>query len=161
MSLHASGTTKQRKPSPGKSWFRRLADWEEGKWNDLIERAAEKQPEAFWNDDVPNKGWELWLMDHWPAKLTIGYWYYLLANLRGGHSGGWVSERWINRPYPINDIEEWKYFFKNFHWFQLFEQTKTERLICRFKNHPEGEVYYNPGGDEPDHHCKTCGENIG
>jgi hypothetical protein len=32
---------------------------------------------------------------------------------------------------------------------------------CRFRGHPRGEVYYNPGGLEPDHSCRDCGETIG
>lgn len=31
---------------------------------------------------------------------------------------------------------------------------------CRMTNH-RGEIFYNPGGLEPDHRCKGCGETIG
>lgn len=31
---------------------------------------------------------------------------------------------------------------------------------CRLRGHP-GEIYWNPGGLEPDHRCKRCGETIG
>jgi hypothetical protein len=34
-------------------------------------------------------------------------------------------------------------------------------LWCRMRGHPAGEVFYNSGGFEPDHHCKTCGDNLG
>jgi hypothetical protein len=33
-------------------------------------------------------------------------------------------------------------------------------LLCRLKRHPCGSWYYNPGGDEPDGHCKNCGDEI-
>jgi hypothetical protein len=36
-----------------------------------------------------------------------------------------------------------------------------ERLKCRIKFHPCGEIYYNPGGYEPDARCKNCGDIIG
>jgi hypothetical protein len=34
-------------------------------------------------------------------------------------------------------------------------------LWCRLKGHPNGTVYYNPNGFEPDNHCKDCGEDLG
>ena len=36
-----------------------------------------------------------------------------------------------------------------------------ERIICRYKGHPCGSVYYNPGGYEPDPKCIHCGDEIG
>lgn len=122
----------------------------------LIDRAWRK-----YGPDEDHRGWENKVLHHWPSLLTINYWDYLLSDLRKGHWGGWEAPRWINLPSPITDIEEWRWFLKNFRFAQLFEETKIERLICRWRGHPKGEVYYNPGGDEPDHHCKTCGENIG
>ena len=52
-------------------------------------------------------------------------------------------------------------------WYQyLFEQPWHDKLtfrmiVCRIKGHPNGEVFYNAGGLEPDHSCKDCGEDIG
>ena len=34
------------------------------------------------------------------------------------------------------------------------------RIYCRYKGHPNGQVYYNPNGYEPDYHCKDCGDEI-
>ena len=34
-------------------------------------------------------------------------------------------------------------------------------LRCRIKGHPRGEVFYNPGALEPNHHCVGCGDEIG
>jgi len=144
-----------------KSLLGRLAEWEEWRWSDIIERAAEKYPDWFWKD-APDKPripirWEPLLMSYWPGVLSFSYWHYLFGKLEGGHWGGYDAHNWINLP----EWGEWRYFLKDFHWWQLFEETKLERLWCRFKGHPKGEVYWNPGGDEPDHHCSTCGENIG
>lgn len=41
------------------------------------------------------------------------------------------------------------------------EISYIKAVICRIKNHPNGEIYYNPGGNEPDGHCKDCYELIG
>jgi hypothetical protein len=62
--------------------------------------------------------------------------------------------------------------FWNFHpfdiwwWRFIFEKTKNEkltlrRIICRIKNHPNGPIYYNAHGLEPDMRCKDCGEDLG
>ena len=34
-------------------------------------------------------------------------------------------------------------------------------FICRWKGHPDGIIFYNPGGSEPNYHCKNCGEFLG
>lgn len=34
------------------------------------------------------------------------------------------------------------------------------RVTCRFKGHPEGPIYYNVNGSEPDWRCKVCGDNL-
>jgi hypothetical protein len=36
-----------------------------------------------------------------------------------------------------------------------------EVVVCRMKGHPNGTIYYNPGGWEPDDRCKDCYEHIG
>ena len=36
-----------------------------------------------------------------------------------------------------------------------------KRFYCRLHNHPEGSIYYNPGGTEPDDRCKNCGDRLG
>ena len=47
-------------------------------------------------------------------------------------------------------------------WFSpWFMETKAGRVWCRLRRHPNGEVYWNPGGDEPNHDCVDCGEDIG
>lgn len=59
----------------------------------------------------------------------------------------------------IFDIWFWKYIFR-----KADDPTYTsywKRFICRWNFHPCGEWYYNPGGFEPDHSCKECGDLIG
>lgn len=34
-------------------------------------------------------------------------------------------------------------------------------IRCRWRGHPAGIVFYNPGGLEPDTTCRECGDNIG
>lgn len=161
-----------------KSFWRRLADKEESLFNWLVERWADKDPDTFWSDDRPkprSKRWESWILNYWPQKLTFGYWYYILHDLAGtdwsyGHNYSDTYQNWINWP----AWGEWRYLGETggwgdtpkrrnlkWAWIQLTDETKGRRLICRLRGHPSGEIYYNPGGLEPDHRCKDCGEEIG
>lgn len=126
----------------------------------LVERATSKTPDwAFvdhWN------GWEAWLLDHWPRWLTFSWWFYLLGDPGDRwHRPGTTA--WINLWRPFWSWDELRYWLKSGRWRHafLFEETRTYRIYCRIKGHPNGEIYYNPGGDEPDHRCKDCGEEIG
>ena len=38
---------------------------------------------------------------------------------------------------------------------------RLNRLWCRVRGHPPGEIFFNAGGLEPDHRCHGCGEPIG
>lgn len=49
--------------------------------------------------------------------------------------------------------------FKGFGNIKIIEKIKI--IICRIKGHPNGIIYYNPGGWEPNTHCKDCGEDLG
>lgn len=161
-----------------KSLVRRIADWEENKWNDIVERSAEQNPEWFWNDDYtggpgkgPRRGFASWMLDKWPRWLTFGYWYWLFAYLGGGpnelgYSTGYETKGFLVWP----TWGEWRYLFRDWKgrwqsphaiWMQLYDESSLQRLVCRLRGHPNGEVYYNSYGDEPDHHCKDCGEIIG
>lgn len=53
-------------------------------------------------------------------------------------------------------------------WWAYLLHPREERytslprtILCRAKAHPCGEIFYNAGGLEPDHHCKNCGDVIG
>jgi len=40
------------------------------------------------------------------------------------------------------------------------DQYWLSRLICRFRNHPKGPIFYNSCGLEPNNHCIDCGDEI-
>lgn len=48
--------------------------------------------------------------------------------------------------------EWWAYLFRN--------NTGWRNILCRARFHPNGPVYYNAGGTEPDWHCQDCGEDL-
>lgn len=89
----------------------------------------------------------------------------------------WKVLRWFDRgwwAYLFNDLGDVTsakiefeigsriYVYRELPWPRLFGfESVFERVVCRAKGHPKGEVFYNPGGYEPDHHCQTCGEEIG
>lgn len=137
-----------------------LARREEELWEWLVERSCAKTPNWF-DAGAKWRGWEGWLLDHWPKWLTAGWWCYLLENDGGGRWNRGIS--WINLWSPITDIYEFRYWVKGQRWrpIWLFQETMPERIICRIKGHPNGEIYYNPGGSEPDHRCQDCGEELG
>lgn len=59
--------------------------------------------------------------------------------------------RWFMRDW-------WRYLlaprsYQSESWWQTF--------WCRVQGHPEGVWWFNPGGSEPDMHCKNCGDDIG
>lgn len=41
------------------------------------------------------------------------------------------------------------------------ESRDFQNAWCRMRGHPNGMIYYNPGGTAPDGRCKDCGEDIG
>jgi len=46
-------------------------------------------------------------------------------------------------------------------WLYLLRDCRGPRhFICRVRNHPAGVVWHNPGGIEPDMHCRNCGEDL-
>lgn len=62
----------------------------------------------------------------------------------------------------------WKFYrWLTLTWLNYVFEKKhvdTPWLIvvrCRIARHPNGEMFYNPGRSEPDHHCVDCGEEIG
>ena len=66
--------------------------------------------------------------------------------------------------------EYWFYKWFTKDWYKyLFEKRPRELyplpfwkvLWCRYKGHPNGIVFYNAGGEEPDTSCKDCGDEIG
>ncbi len=63
---------------------------------------------------------------------------------------------------------EWTRWFSMWWYKYLFEPMNKYYsdswwtvIKCRIKGHPCGMVWYNPGGSEPDNHCKNCGDDLG
>lgn len=48
-------------------------------------------------------------------------------------------------------------------WYQYLFQANTgwRNILCRVKGHPDGVIWYNPAGSEPDMRCKNCSEDLG
>lgn len=54
-----------------------------------------------------------------------------------------------------------KKWFKKWYWQFLLEDCKGwKHFLCRIRNHPNGPIYYNPIGTEPDYRCIDCGEHL-
>ena len=34
-------------------------------------------------------------------------------------------------------------------------------ILCRWRGHPCGVIWYDVSGTEPDMHCKNCGDDLG
>lgn len=59
------------------------------------------------------------------------------------------------------DPSWWRYLFSDLPtswWFG--EEGRIERILCRARGHA-GEIFYNVMGDEPDHRCSRCLEDLG
>ena len=56
----------------------------------------------------------------------------------------------------------WKYLFEKKNGDQSFYEISRWTIIkCKVKNHPDGWIFYNPGGTEPDYRCRNCYEDMG
>jgi hypothetical protein len=62
---------------------------------------------------------------------------------------------------------EWLFSFKFVSWFlpthyvYIFSKPfNLTKMICRIKGHPNGPIFYNPNGLEPDGRCIDCGDEI-
>lgn len=69
----------------------------------------------------------------------------------------WRIERWFHKHWYLYlfrkaDSPGWAY--------GSMIRDNLSRYWCRFKMHPEGEVFYNLTGLEPDERCKGCGDYI-
>ena len=70
-------------------------------------------------------------MRHWSNYFDYYFYEYLF---RKADNAGWYSN---------NKFIDW-----------------YKRLICRYKHHPNGSIFYNPDGYEPDDRCVDCGDYI-
>ena len=77
----------------------------------------------------------------------------------------WWLNRLITLVYWLTDTEPWQYYFGPPHadtphpWTYLGNRVQTylKTVRCRLRGHA-GQVFYNPGGFEPDESCRNCGE---
>jgi hypothetical protein len=134
----------------------RMIEW-------LIERSDRKNPGYEYIDERSERGWEAWVLRHMPAWFTIEWYRYLFGDPGDRwHRAGTTA--WINLwgP-PWLDWYEFTGWLKGGRWHHvyLFEETRTYRIYCRLRGHPNGMVFYNPWGYEPDTSCQDCGEEIG
>ena len=76
----------------------------------------------------------------------------------------------------MSDVSGWKWWYWLTMWFfplrdwleYLLRKPdnpgefpgRMERLRCRAMGHPAGQIFYNPGGLEPDDRCQVCGDYI-
>jgi hypothetical protein len=68
--------------------------------------------------------------------------------------------RWWHRIpvlWLLLDREWWRYIFRERHRDSGFFRT----ALCRWRGHPAGVWWFNPGAYEPDMHCKNCGDDLG
>lgn len=71
---------------------------------------------------------------------------------------------------PFLDIGLLRYLFSKpvyddcygyrWHWLDR-QRTRLDTIICRWRGHPCGVVWYNLGGYEPNMTCKNCGDDLG
>lgn len=66
----------------------------------------------------------------------------------------WGFTRWFSKWW-------WQYLFEKKNGDQSFyEISRLKIILCKIKGHPNGYIFYNPGGYEPDYHCKDCYEEL-
>ena len=61
-------------------------------------------------------------------------------------------------------IEYLKYVFGSYHpkYKKLsYKWPGFKVILCRVKEHPNGVMWYNTGGLEPNMRCRDCGEDLG
>ena len=54
--------------------------------------------------------------------------------------------------------EWWRYLLAPRSWWG---EPWLRVLWCRMRGHRSGVVWFNPGGLEPDMHCRGCGDDLG
>lgn len=64
----------------------------------------------------------------------------------------WFTWQWYS--YLFADLGNWREWKDSGLW-------PWTKIRCRILGHPNGEVYYNVNGLEPDHHCRDCDDLIG
>lgn len=57
----------------------------------------------------------------------------------------------------------WQYIFYPIRWQQkICDPWWWIRIpLCRWRGHPAGVQFFNPGAQEPDMTCRECGDDLG
>lgn len=53
------------------------------------------------------------------------------------------------------------WFYMDWWKYLLMKPRSWTAFWCRSKGHPYEVWWYNPGGSEPDMHCKNCDDDLG
>lgn len=78
--------------------------------------------------------------------------------------------RWFRRLEGLIPEFLWNYWplWLQPSWYEYLFGAQTnkrrptwEMIWCRTTSHKPGIVFFNPGGLEPDSHCRGCAENLG
>ena len=72
-----------------------------------------------------------------------------------------LNEIWKWTPRPGLNIlfpYWWKYVFAKPTGYD--KRLTFQKIWCRMCSHPNGQIYFNPNGLEPDNRCKDCGDEI-
>jgi len=59
----------------------------------------------------------------------------------------------------IYKILNW--FTKSWWQYLLEKPCNPKKFFCRANGHKCGVIYFNPGGYEPNMHCKNCDDDLG
>ena len=92
--------------------------------------------------------------------MKYGTWYLIkVFDSRLGQISRWLSYYWYS--YLFKDLRhDLDHKLTMNRYAKLTWRESFNRLICRYRGHPCGQVYFNPRGYEPDEHCKNCGDII-
>ena len=71
-------------------------------------------------------------------------------------SYAWIPHLWRLSPSYIKNLLSPP--ADSFHRFYILDRWHSFK--CRWKGHPCGSIYYNPGGYEPDIRCKNCYDEL-
>lgn len=52
-----------------------------------------------------------------------------------------------------------KWLYKNWYKYLFEKPWNLKKLICRYRGHPCGPIWYSTGM-EPDYTCKNCGDHL-
>jgi hypothetical protein len=86
------------------------------------------------------------------TKFRKQYWYETLWIEIQCRTTAWIWPQWYY--YLIWGCS----YGQRKRWGRRVENWN--HLMCRIRCHPCGPIFFNPGGLEPDGHCKNCGDEI-